>query len=149
MERSIFKQMEEWDKSKRRKPLILMGARQVGKTWLMDAFAAMRISGFRGSALSHSSIFASANLSIYRLHLGLDGAYFIKYLAFKSMFKSHFRNDFCCYTSQTRKDFRHKQSHIRNVIGNILTHFRNIQSMYDYILESRPLPFSMCWKLGR
>lgn len=39
MERSIFKQMEEWDKSKRRKPLILMGARQVGKTWLMDEFA--------------------------------------------------------------------------------------------------------------
>ena len=31
--------MEEWDKSKRRKPLILMGARQVGKTWLMDEFA--------------------------------------------------------------------------------------------------------------
>ena len=39
MERSIFKKMEEWDKSKRRKPLILMGARQVGKTWLMDEFA--------------------------------------------------------------------------------------------------------------
>ena len=31
--------MEEWNKSKRRKPLILMGARQVGKTWLMDEFA--------------------------------------------------------------------------------------------------------------
>ena len=39
MERSILKNMEDWDKAKRRKPLILMGARQVGKTWLMDEFA--------------------------------------------------------------------------------------------------------------
>ena len=31
--------MEDWDKAKRRKPLILMGARQVGKTWLMEEFA--------------------------------------------------------------------------------------------------------------
>lgn len=39
MERSILTRMEDWDKAKRRKPLILMGARQVGKTWLMDEFA--------------------------------------------------------------------------------------------------------------
>jgi len=39
MERSILKDIEDWNKLERRKPLILMGARQVGKTWLMNAFA--------------------------------------------------------------------------------------------------------------
>lgn len=39
MERSILKNIEEWCVERRRKPLILMGARQVGKTWLMDEFA--------------------------------------------------------------------------------------------------------------
>ena len=39
MERSILKDIEKWDVEGRRKPLILMGARQVGKTWLMDEFA--------------------------------------------------------------------------------------------------------------
>lgn len=39
MERLIAKNIELWNQSKRRKPLILMGARQVGKTWLMDEFA--------------------------------------------------------------------------------------------------------------
>lgn len=39
MERLIAKNIERWNQSKRRKPLILMGARQVGKTWLMEEFA--------------------------------------------------------------------------------------------------------------
>ncbi len=39
MKRSVFKRIEDWDKLRKRKPLILMGARQVGKTWLMDEFA--------------------------------------------------------------------------------------------------------------
>ena len=39
MERKILKDIEEWDAGRTRKPLILMGARQVGKTWLMDEFA--------------------------------------------------------------------------------------------------------------
>ena len=39
MERLIAKNIELWNQSKRRKPLILMGARQVGKTWLMEEFA--------------------------------------------------------------------------------------------------------------
>ena len=30
--------LEKWKNSKRRKPLIIMGARQVGKTWLMKEF---------------------------------------------------------------------------------------------------------------
>ncbi len=39
MERSVFKQLEQWKNSHRRKPLILNGARQVGKTWLLREFA--------------------------------------------------------------------------------------------------------------
>lgn len=38
MKRSIFKQLLEWKNNPRRKPLILMGARQVGKTWAMREF---------------------------------------------------------------------------------------------------------------
>ena len=39
MQRDVFKKIVEWNLNRKRKPLILMGARQVGKTWLMDAFA--------------------------------------------------------------------------------------------------------------
>ncbi len=38
MERLIFKQLEEWKNKKHRKPLIIQGARQVGKTWVMKEF---------------------------------------------------------------------------------------------------------------
>ena len=40
MEREISSKIIEWNNSRKRKPLILMGARQVGKTWLMKFFAA-------------------------------------------------------------------------------------------------------------
>jgi len=39
MDRFALAKLDEWDKAESRKPLILMGARQVGKTWLMNAFA--------------------------------------------------------------------------------------------------------------
>ncbi len=38
MERLLMEQLKKWKNSKRRKPLILWGARQVGKTWLMKEF---------------------------------------------------------------------------------------------------------------
>ncbi len=38
MYRSAIKQMMEWKKDPFRKPLLLLGARQVGKTWLMNEF---------------------------------------------------------------------------------------------------------------
>lgn len=40
MERAIFKQLEEWRVAPGRKPLILRGARQVGKTWTLREFGA-------------------------------------------------------------------------------------------------------------
>lgn len=38
MQRDLIKSLKEWKNSKRRKPLILQGARQAGKTWLMQEF---------------------------------------------------------------------------------------------------------------
>ena len=40
MERKIYKALVSWKDSADRKPLVLQGARQVGKTWLMKQFAA-------------------------------------------------------------------------------------------------------------
>lgn len=39
MERSVFQELYQWKESKERKPLILYGARQTGKTWIMQNFA--------------------------------------------------------------------------------------------------------------
>ena len=38
MERLIFSKLEQWKNSPTRKPLVLRGARQVGKTWVMKEF---------------------------------------------------------------------------------------------------------------
>ncbi|MDX2250528.1 MAG: ATP-binding protein [Bacteroidia bacterium] len=38
MKRTLYGQLLAWKKSDRRKPLLLQGARQVGKTWLINAF---------------------------------------------------------------------------------------------------------------
>ena len=38
MDRDAIQQLKEWKDSKKRKPLIIQGARQVGKTWLMKEF---------------------------------------------------------------------------------------------------------------
>ena len=39
MERDCLKKIFDWNRKAVRKPLVLMGARQVGKTWLMNEFA--------------------------------------------------------------------------------------------------------------
>ena len=39
MYRKESESLIKWNESAKRKPLILMGARQVGKTWLMNEFA--------------------------------------------------------------------------------------------------------------
>ncbi|MBR4489616.1 AAA family ATPase, partial [bacterium] len=38
MKRAAMRQLAEWKKSKVHKPLILRGARQTGKTWLLKEF---------------------------------------------------------------------------------------------------------------
>jgi predicted AAA+ superfamily ATPase len=39
MERFVYNKLVDWKKGKRRKPLLLRGARQVGKTWLVEKLA--------------------------------------------------------------------------------------------------------------
>ena len=38
MKRFAMKQLQSWKEKGKRKPMIIMGARQVGKTWLMKEF---------------------------------------------------------------------------------------------------------------
>ena len=38
MKRKIYQQLLKWKENKDRKPLMLLGARQVGKTWIMQHF---------------------------------------------------------------------------------------------------------------
>jgi hypothetical protein len=38
MERTIYQQLTSWKTGQRRKPLLLMGARQTGKTWILKEF---------------------------------------------------------------------------------------------------------------
>ena len=38
MERKVLELLKQWKTDEDRKPLILKGARQVGKTWLMKQF---------------------------------------------------------------------------------------------------------------
>ncbi len=40
MERELFTKLERWMNKKNRKPMIIQGARQVGKTWIMKEFGA-------------------------------------------------------------------------------------------------------------
>lgn len=38
MKRRLENELKKWKESTRRKPLLILGARQVGKTWLMNEF---------------------------------------------------------------------------------------------------------------
>ena len=44
MERSIYSNLKKWKESLTRKPLILQGARQVGKTYILKEFGAREYS---------------------------------------------------------------------------------------------------------
>ena len=46
MERFLYNQLKKWKDSKSRKPLILEGARQVGKTWLLKQFGKNEFENF-------------------------------------------------------------------------------------------------------
>ena len=45
MNRTILLQLKEWKESNNRKPLILRGARQVGKSWVVNELAAKYYAG--------------------------------------------------------------------------------------------------------
>ena len=46
MQRLVYEQLKRWKHKKNRKPLILKGARQVGKSWLMETFGKQEYKAF-------------------------------------------------------------------------------------------------------
>jgi len=46
MNRNAFEKLIAWKNDPDRKPLILKGARQVGKTWLMKEFGTKQYAGY-------------------------------------------------------------------------------------------------------
>lgn len=56
MDRFLMNSLVRWKKSPRRKPLILNGARQVGKTWLMKEFARLHFDSVAYVTLDSNSV---------------------------------------------------------------------------------------------
>jgi len=70
MERQLMKQLIEWKDSPGRKPLILNGARQVGKTWLLKEFGRTCFTNVAYVSLDNDSLAASffdADFNISRI----------------------------------------------------------------------------------
>ena len=70
MERTKMSDLVAWKASSRRKPLVLMGARQVGKTWLLNQFGARHYQRVVEISLDKSQIARSVfddNLDIERI----------------------------------------------------------------------------------
>ena len=75
MYRIAIEKLLKWKDSKRRKPLIIEGARQVGKTWLMKEFGRQAYTEtvyINFDSNSRMSELFSADLDIERIMLGLE-----------------------------------------------------------------------------
>ena len=75
MYRMAMEQLRGWKAQKRRKPLIIRGARQVGKTWLMKAFGASEYAStvyvnFDGN--ERMRVLFTGDLAVERLVTGLE-----------------------------------------------------------------------------
>lgn len=75
MYRTAFEQLYKWKENKNRKPLIIEGARQVGKTWLMKEFGKIAYKDAVYINFDSNSKMAdlfSSDLNIERLIMGLE-----------------------------------------------------------------------------
>ena len=75
MYRSAISHLYKWKESKYRKPLIIEGARQVGKTWLMKEFGRMAYANtvyINFDSNAQMAELFSADLNIDRLLLGIE-----------------------------------------------------------------------------
>ena len=75
MYRTAFEQLYKWKENKNRKPLIIEGARQVGKTWLTKEFGKMAYKDTVYINFDSNSKMAdlfSSDLNIERLIMGLE-----------------------------------------------------------------------------
>lgn len=75
MYRSAIEKLYRWKERKRRKPLIIEGARQVGKTWLMKEFGSKAYDDtiyINFDSNSRMAELFSADLNPSRLILGIE-----------------------------------------------------------------------------
>lgn len=75
MYRTAIEQLYRWKKSRHRKPLIIEGARQVGKTWLMKEFGSKAYANtvyINFDSNSRMSELFASDLNIDRLLMGLE-----------------------------------------------------------------------------
>lgn len=75
MYRIALEKLEKWKESKRRKPLIIEGARQVGKTWIMKEFGRLYYENtvyINFDSNSKMSELFSSDLDTKRLIMGLE-----------------------------------------------------------------------------
>lgn len=75
MHRVAIEKLYEWKESKSRKPLIIEGARQVGKTWLMKEFGAEAYANtvyINFDANSRMAELFASDLNIDRIIMGLE-----------------------------------------------------------------------------
>ena len=75
MYRIAMKKLLKWKESKRRKPLIIEGARQVGKTWLMKEFGQQAYSDtvyINFDSNSRMADLFASDLNTDRLIMGLE-----------------------------------------------------------------------------
>ena len=78
MKRLLYKTLLAWKKNPNRKPLILNGARQVGKTWLLQNFAPPHSLIFDPMMGSQSSRIAAYKMGYDFVGCELDKDYFDK-----------------------------------------------------------------------
>lgn len=77
MERQILSKLEQWKNSPHRKPLILRGARQVGKTWVMKEFGRRCFKNFAYINFDNNSAMKAvfdSDFDISRIILALSAA---------------------------------------------------------------------------
>ncbi len=67
MKRDAFEKLVAWKTSRRRKPLVLNGARQVGKTWLMKEFGRTEFENFAYLSFDENSIIHNIFSSDYNI----------------------------------------------------------------------------------
>lgn len=75
MYRNAIEKLYKWKESKRRKPLIIEGARQVGKTWLMKEFGSRAYADtvyINFDSNSQMKEFFAADLDTDRLIMGIE-----------------------------------------------------------------------------
>lgn len=75
MYRTAIEKLNKWKISKRRKPLIIEGARQVGKTWLMNEFGRLSYTDtvyINFDSNSRMSQLFSSDLDVNRLIMGIE-----------------------------------------------------------------------------